>query len=118
VPTWSELDVRRTADDALVVHHDAEIAGLGPIVRLAARALPANVASLADALDACDGMEVNIEVKNLPHEPDWDPEDRLAAAVASFVGERGWRDRVVVSSFNLPSIDAVRAADPGCGRRG
>jgi glycerophosphoryl diester phosphodiesterase len=108
-----ELDVRRTADDALVVHHDAAIAGLGDIVGLAADALPRHVPTLTEALDACDGMEVNVEIKNLPHEPDWDPDERVATAVAALVGELGWRDRVVVSSFNLAALDAVRAVDGG-----
>jgi glycerophosphoryl diester phosphodiesterase len=108
-----ELDVRRTADDALVVHHDAAIPGLGDIVGLAADALPRHVPTLAGALDACEGMEVNVEVKNLPHEPDWDPDERVAAAVATLVGDVGWRERVVVSSFNLAALDAVLAVDAG-----
>jgi len=108
-----ELDARRTADDALVVHHDPEIAGLGPIIGIASAALPAHVPTLAAALDACDGMQVNIEIKNMPHEPDWDPDQRVAVAVAALVDRVGWRERVVVSSFNLATLDAYRAADDG-----
>lgn len=88
-----ELDVRR----GLLVHHDAEPAGHPP--------------SLAAALDACAGMTVNIEIKNLPGEADFDPEEQLAAEVVALLHERRGRDDVIVSSFNLAAIDRVRELD-------
>ena len=111
-----ELDVRRTADGAMVVHHDATVPGLGvpsdhelAAVRAAAPWVPL----LEEALDACDGLWVNIEVKNLPVDPDWDPDEHLAASVARLVGERGWRERVLVSSFNARALTAAREVDRG-----
>ena len=50
-----ELDVRLTADGALVVHHDAELPGRGPIAELASSELPDWLPSLVEALDACRG---------------------------------------------------------------
>lgn len=76
-----ELDVRHGASGALVVSHDAEIPGLGPVANLAAADLPPHVPLLADALAACQGLVVDVEVK---HHPD-DPDRRLAAAVAAAV---------------------------------
>ena len=38
-----ELDVRRTADDVLVVHHDPAVEGVGPIVGATAAELAAAV---------------------------------------------------------------------------
>jgi glycerophosphoryl diester phosphodiesterase len=105
-----ELDVRRTADGALVVHHDAAIAGVGTIVELAKADLPASVPTLAEALDGCAGMGVNIEIKNSPMDPDYDEGDAVAGAVAGLVLARRIQERVIVSSFNLATIDAVRAA--------
>src|SRR5581483_725792 len=64
-----ELDVRLTADGALAVHHDAEIAGRGPLHELGVADLPAHVPLLADALGVCEGMVVNVEIKNAPHDP-------------------------------------------------
>lgn len=107
-----ELDVRRTADGALVVHHDAAMPGLGTIVELKKADLPESVPTLAEALDACAGMGVNIEIKNSPIDPDYDEGDAVAGAVAGLVIARRRQDSVIVSSFNLASVDAVRAASP------
>ena len=100
-----ELDVRRTRDDVLVVHHDASLPGAGPIVELRRGALPPWVPTLDQAIDACAGMVVNIEVKSSPLDPDFDEGRWVAARVAERVGERVWRDRVLVSSFDLVSVD-------------
>lgn len=91
-----ELDLRRTADGRLIVRHDP--GDTGP--------------SLAEALDACRGLLVNVEVKNLPHEPGWDPGEAVAVDLVALLHERGGRDRVLVSSFAVATVDAVRAADP------
>jgi glycerophosphoryl diester phosphodiesterase len=55
---------------------------------------------------------VNIEIKNWPDDPDFDPEESLAAAVAGFVGRSSLHEQVVVSSFHLPTIDRLRSLDP------
>ena len=57
-------------------------------------------------------MLVNIEIKNFPGDPDHDPTERVAAAVVDLLHDRGGRDRVLVSSFSLATIDRVRALDP------
>ncbi|HEY1737167.1 MAG TPA: glycerophosphodiester phosphodiesterase, partial [Acidimicrobiia bacterium] len=54
-----ELDVHRTADGVLVVHHDADLDGVGlvlgaPFVQV--RAARPDVPTLAETLDACAGM--------------------------------------------------------------
>ncbi|MFM7537681.1 MAG: glycerophosphodiester phosphodiesterase [Acidimicrobiales bacterium] len=97
-----ELDVRRSADGRLVVHHDPLPAG--PV--------PDHVPTLVEALDTCGGLLVNVEIKNAEGEPDFDPDRRLALDVVALLAQRPGRDRVLVSSFDLATIDAVRAADP------
>lgn len=109
---WVELDVRRTADGALVVVHDAALAN-GELVVATARAdIDAVVPSLAEALDACEGMGVNIEIKNHPIDPDYDPTMVVAKGVVAEVARRGAHDRVLVSCFDLGTVDAVRDLDP------
>lgn len=107
-----ELDVRRTADGTLAVHHDPVLPDGRPLVELTRDQLPAAVPDLAEAVEACQGMGVNIEIKNWPEDPDFDPGESLAVAVADFIGRRGLHERVVVSSFHLPTIDRVRSLDP------
>ena len=106
-----ELDVRLTADGALAVHHDAEIPGLGAIAELGVADLPAHVPLLADVLAVCEGMVVNVEIKNAPQDPGWDPGEAVAALTAAAIEEAGWTragHRVV-----LPGGDAARRAGGG-----
>jgi glycerophosphoryl diester phosphodiesterase len=106
-----ELDVRRTADAAMVVHHDATLMDGRPIVELAEFGLPLYIPNLRAALEACGSMYVNIEIKNVPIDPDWDPDESVAAGVVDLVREMGIADRVIVSSFGMGAIDAVRTRD-------
>lgn len=105
-----ELDVRRTADGALAVHHDAHLADGRLLCDVAAADLPDHVPSLVEALEACGDLMVNVEIKNWPRDPDHDPSLLLAGAVAPLVGRLG--ARAIVSSFNLADVDRVRVLDP------
>lgn len=107
-----ELDVRRTADRHLIVHHDPVIEEIGRIIDLRADELPAHVPSLADALDACEGMEVNVEIKSDRREPDYDPAQWAAGAVVGLLTARGDAERMIVSSFDMDTIDAVHMLAP------
>jgi glycerophosphoryl diester phosphodiesterase len=110
-----ELDVHRTADGELVVHHDAVAPGLGVLAEhtlVEIRRARPTVPTLEEVLDACAGLHVNVEVKNLPGDADYDPDDRVAIAVVDLLRARDDRDDVLVSSFNLASIDRVRALAP------
>jgi glycerophosphoryl diester phosphodiesterase len=108
-----ELDARRTADGAIVVHHDARLPGGAAIVELGRAELPPAVPTLGDALDACAGAFVNIEVKNDPGEPDHDPDDAVVAAVVAEIGRRpDPPGRWLISSFRLETIDRSRQLAP------
>ena len=109
---WVELDVRRTQNDALAIHHDPYLPDGRVICDTSSDDLPSEVPDLAAALDACAGMGVNIEIKNLPGELDFDPDERVADEVVALVQRRGEVDRILVSSFHLATIDAVRSANP------
>jgi glycerophosphoryl diester phosphodiesterase len=102
-----ELDVHRTADGVLVVRHDAQTS-VGLLGELTAadlgRALP-EVPTLAVVLDVCRGRLVNVEIK--------DPDPRAAEAVVDLLAARSSApDDVLVSSFDLATIDRVRALAP------
>lgn len=107
-----ELDVRRTADGALALHHDAVVEGAGVLADLTVDQLPAPIALLGAALDLLVGHLVNIEVKNLAFEPGFDPAELTARQVAALLAERSYRDKVVVSSFSVATLEAVSVSDP------
>ncbi|MBX3285037.1 MAG: glycerophosphodiester phosphodiesterase [Acidimicrobiales bacterium] len=109
---WVELDVRRTADGAMVINHDDRLADGRAIVDLDRHELPEHVCELADALDACAGMSVNIEIKNFPGDADFDETESVAEAVVAEVRRRGSHAEVLVSCFHLPTLTHVRTLDP------
>ena len=96
-----ELDVRASADGALVVHHDAEIPGVGGVARLTVAELPAWVPLVSAALDACAGMTTVLEIKNLPgvvkkpqHEPGIRPNRLLPVVLCRiFRRPKSWADK-------------------------
>ena len=96
-----ELDVRRHESGVLAIAHD-EVLG---------RPLAPTVIDLVTALDACEGVIVNVEIKNYRGDADFDPDETLAARVVELLHERGRRDDVLVSSFGLGCIDRVRELD-------
>jgi glycerophosphoryl diester phosphodiesterase len=66
---------------------------------------------LGDVLAVCEGMVVNVEIKNAPQDPGWDQSEAVAALTAATIEEAGWTTRVIVSSFQPATLHAVRAAD-------
>lgn len=107
-----ELDVRRTVDGAMALVHDARLPDGRLVVETRADELPPGVPMLVDALEECEGMLVNIEIKNVPVDPDHDPTCALADQVVDLLTRRAGRDRVIVSCFGLATVDRVRAIDP------
>jgi len=109
-----ELDVRRTADDVLVVHHDPEVRGFGSIAGQSFEVLRAarpEVPTLLEVLAECRGLLVNVEIKCLPWEPDADGSDHpVVRAVATAV--RAHAPDAIVSSFDLDAVDACRTFAP------
>jgi glycerophosphoryl diester phosphodiesterase len=104
-----ELDVRRTNDGVLVVHHDANAGGLA-IAESRRSALPDYVPTLEEALDSLGGVTVNVEIKNGrgPGEH-YDESGDLARQVLDAIDAAGWRHRVIVSCFDLPTCALVRS---------
>ena len=78
---WIELDVRRSKDGVLVVHHDAHLPDGGLIKDLDSNCLPKEIPSLAEAFEASESMGVNVEIKHLPGEPDFEEVDLVLSLI-------------------------------------
>lgn len=107
-----ELDARASADGAVVVHHDAEIPGVGVIATLAVADLPPHVPLLDAAIDACGDLIIDVELKELPGEPGYDAGYPVARLVARLLAERELLGRTVVSSFDLMALEAALETEP------
>lgn len=125
-----EFDVRLTADGVPVVMHDAAVdrttRGSGLVRDLTVEALgrltiatpgggETRVPTLEAALAALSGRTgVDIELKQLPGEPDFEPEaDRLVGATLRALDAVAFVGPVLLSSFNPLALDAVRRMSPG-----
>ncbi len=110
-----ELDVHVSADGVLVVHHDADLAGLGlsKEFRFAEiREAHPSVPTLDEVFDACSGMQlINVEMKCCAWDPDADPQRAVARGVAELITRRNAYHQVSVSSFDLAMLDDFRAMD-------
>ena len=111
-----ELDVRFTSDGVVLVHHDPDIGEMGPLMHHDAatiRATHPEIPTLDEALEALGDLIINIEIKNWPFDPDFDPTHKMAGVIARWVAQHDLYDQVVVSSFNPDTMTAVRDADAG-----
>lgn len=109
-----ELDVRATADGAMIVHHDPGVHDFGVFAQRTLAELRAAfplVPTLDEVAEVVGDLLINVEIKNDPRQPDHDPTQRLAETIAAWVDSGGRHDQVLVSSFNARTVDAVRAAD-------
>ncbi len=107
-----ELDVRRSADDVLMIHHDAHISDGTIIGQTQSGDLPQWMPTLAEALEVCKDTWLNIEIKNMPSDPDYDADYGISVAVAGLIRAFDAADRVLVSSFDFASIQRIRDTDP------
>lgn len=110
-----ELDVRRARDGKLAVWHDANLADGRMLLETPWTQLSNDLGDLQAVLDTTAGFElVNVEIKNWPHDSDYDPTLGIADAVVAVVASRSSseRDRILVSCFHLPTLGRVRELAP------
>ena len=112
---WVELDARRSADDVIVLYHNAYTADRVSLVSRTAAQLreeygifPMN--EVLASLPA--GVGVNVEVKNLAAEPDYDPTDALVETVVRDVHECVGDRPLMFSSFNPLTLKVLRDLAP------
>lgn len=108
-----EVDVRRCADGKLVLSHDPDLAGY-PVTAHGWAFLGEldlggghHPALLDEALGAVPDTPVLLEVKNLPHQPGYEPDHRIGHETASRA-----RPGDIVTSFHWPTVDAVHRQFP------
>ncbi|MHB1251926.1 MAG: glycerophosphodiester phosphodiesterase [Acidimicrobiales bacterium] len=111
--TGVELDVRRTLDMRLVVHHDPSVEGM-VIAHTRREDLGAHVDDFEVVMEACRGMRVNVEIKNIqePGEPTYDATGDFARQVVAYLHDSNWADSVIVSCFDEATSALVRSVDP------
>jgi glycerophosphoryl diester phosphodiesterase len=94
-----------------VVHHDAHV-GSASIAESEQLALPEYVPTLARALEALDGVAVNVEIKHdRGSSDDYEETAGLVRQVLDAIGGSPWSDGSSISSFDLATCTYVRSID-------
>lgn len=101
-----ELDVRFDGSGGLVVHHDPTFVDGRVIAEVVTADHPVGLCHLADALEACGALEVNVEVKVEA------PGEGLALAGPVLEVVEAWGGRTVLSSFDPDTVDELRRLAP------
>jgi len=107
-----ELDVRRSLDGHLVIHHDPHLPDGRAITATNAFELGGTVPGFDAALDACGRLIVNVEIKHDPGDAGFSEDRRLADQVLELWHARSRSPRIIVSSFDVGIIDRIRQLDP------
>ncbi len=108
-----ELDVRRSADGKLLLAHDPVLQGLEvarhpwPVLAELDLGDGHRPALLDEVIGSIRPIPVQIEVKNVPWQPGYEPDHRLGLEAA----ERA-QPGDVVTSFNWETVGAVRRVFP------
>ena len=114
-----EFDVRMTTDGHAVVMHDPDVSrttsGIGLVSEMTLEEIrKLGVPTVEEALRCLSGRAAaDIEIKNLPGEPDFTPDREPAVeATLAALDSVGFSGQVIVSSFNPASIAHSRSLRP------
>lgn len=112
--TWVEFDVRRSADDRLVLHHDPSIDGRFIVDRTAEENARDGVHGIEEALDAIPvEIGVDIDVKPVLEDAVDPPERRTGALLAPLLRREAERRPVFVTSFDPAVLLELKREVPG-----
>jgi glycerophosphoryl diester phosphodiesterase len=106
-----EVDVRRAHGGKLVVWHDPVLPDGRVLLDTPWSELSNDLDDLETVLDAAAGVDlVNIEIKNWPDDPDYDPIFGIVDAIVDVLMSRSVaeRQRFLVSSFDLSTLRRAR----------
>ena len=134
---WIELDAKISSDGVPVIIHDATLDRTTDCTGQVAQRTAAELAQcrvdvigtdsnikqvpgatvpvpkLSDVLAwaRANGVRLNLEIKNQPTDPDYDPGSRFASTILDTVAASGLpRDHVLIQSFWPPNLDVAEAA--------
>ncbi len=110
-----ELDVRLAADGSLIVNHDAWYRDGRTVWSTPWEDVPDATLDLDGAVVACDGMGINVEIKNSPGDladGPWGMEVVDATVERLSALDPAVREKVLVSSFDLASIERTKELAP------
>ncbi|WP_160050429.1 MULTISPECIES: glycerophosphodiester phosphodiesterase [unclassified Nocardiopsis] len=112
---WVEIDVRRTADDALVLYHNAALDDGRPVVELTVReCAEAGVVGLDEGLAAIPaGVGLDVDVKTVMEDAVDAPARRTLSLLLPRLRREAARRRVFVCSFDPGVLLGVREGAPG-----
>jgi glycerophosphoryl diester phosphodiesterase len=112
---WVEIDVRRTVDGALVLHHNAALDDGRMIVDLTARECAgAGLVGLDEGLEAIpEGVGLDVDVKSVMEDAVDAPSRRTVSLLLPYLRREARRRRVFVCSFDPGVLLAVRDGAPG-----
>lgn len=113
-----ELDVRRSRDGALIIHHEDRAAlGSAPFITQDLSTIKAAtpwVPTLDEAWLAIGPTALlNIEIKNDIGAADFDQSRRIATDVVRWIEDNAASDRVLVSSFDGVVLSSIKEREPG-----
>ncbi|WP_017595051.1 glycerophosphodiester phosphodiesterase [Nocardiopsis potens] len=113
--SWIEIDVRRTSDDVLVLHHDAALGDGRAVVDLtAAQCREAGLVALDDALAALPPeVGLDVDVKTVMEDAADPPERRTGALLAPVLRREAAHRRLFVCSFDPAVLLRVHRDAPG-----
>jgi len=112
---WVEIDVRRTADGALVLHHNAALDDGRAIVDLTAEECAgAGLTGLDEGLAAIPaGVGLDVDVKSVMEDAVDAPSRRTASLLLPYLRREAKRRRVFVCSFDPGVLVSVHEGAPG-----
>lgn len=111
---WVEIDVRRTADDALVLYHNAALDDGRAIADLtAAECARAGLVALEEGLAAIPaGTGLDVDVKTVMEDAVDVPSRRTSTLLLPYLRREAARRRLFVCSFDPGLLLAVREEAP------
>jgi glycerophosphoryl diester phosphodiesterase len=112
---WLELDVTRTVDDVLVIHHNPSTAdGRFLVGRTAAELAAVGVVTLDEALEALPAdVPLNVDVKSILEDATRDLAAGTVGLLASALRRESRRRKMLVTSFDAAALLRLRDEAPG-----
>ena len=111
-----ELDVRSTADDVLIVSHDpthGDLPAFHSMTFAELRAADPSVPTFEETLGSVPRhVFLNVEIKNSPDDPAFDPERRNTVAALDMIAATDDPGRILLSSFDPESVAVGRRHAP------